>query len=42
MNAASAHLLVSGRVQGVFYRAFTEETAHKFGLKQEFNHSAQY
>ena len=33
MNITGAHLLISGRVQGVFYRAFTEETAQKFGLK---------
>ncbi len=32
MNEASAHLLISGRVQGVFFRAFTAETAQKFGL----------
>ena len=33
MDTTSVHLLISGRVQGVFYRAFTEETAKKFGLK---------
>lgn len=27
-----AHLFISGRVQGVFYRAFTEEIAHSLGL----------
>jgi acylphosphatase len=33
MAAARAHLLIQGRVQGVFYRAFTEETARSLGLK---------
>lgn len=33
MAKARAHLVISGRVQGVFYRAFTEETARKLGLK---------
>lgn len=33
MEKARAHLLISGRVQGVFYRAFTEDTAHSLGLK---------
>ncbi|MBZ0155272.1 MAG: acylphosphatase [Alphaproteobacteria bacterium] len=28
-----AHLLISGRVQGVYYRGFTEEVAHSLGLK---------
>lgn len=28
-----AHLLISGRVQGVFYRAFTKEVAESLGLK---------
>ncbi|MEJ5226546.1 acylphosphatase [Thermodesulfovibrio sp.] len=28
-----AHLLISGRVQGVFYRAFTREVAESLGLK---------
>ncbi len=32
MAKARAHLLISGRVQGVFYRAFTEETARSLGL----------
>jgi acylphosphatase len=32
MAKARAHLVISGRVQGVFYRAFTEETARKLGL----------
>lgn len=27
-----AHLRISGRVQGVFYRAFTEEVARSLGL----------
>lgn len=31
-NRVGARLLVSGRVQGVFYRAFTEETARQYGL----------
>ena len=33
MENARAHLLISGRVQGVFYRAFTEDAAHSLGLK---------
>lgn len=28
-----AHLLISGRVQGVFYRAFTKDVADSLGLK---------
>ncbi len=28
MEKARAHLLISGRVQGVFYRSFTEDTAN--------------
>jgi len=32
MANARAHLLISGRVQGVFFRAFTEEAARKLGL----------
>lgn len=32
MTKARAHLLISGRVQGVFYRAFTEEVARSLGL----------
>lgn len=27
------HLVIKGRVQGVFYRAFTRDTAHYLGLK---------
>lgn len=33
MEKARAHLLISGRVQGVFYRSFTEDIAHSLGLK---------
>jgi len=32
MNAVRAHLLIEGRVQGVFYRAFTRNIALKLGL----------
>lgn len=32
MSKARAHLLISGRVQGVFYRAFTREMASYLGL----------
>lgn len=32
MAKARAHLFISGRVQGVFYRAFTEEAARSNGL----------
>lgn len=28
-----AHLYISGRVQGVYYRGFTQETAYSLGLK---------
>lgn len=28
-----AHLYISGMVQGVYYRAFTRDVAHSFGLK---------
>ncbi|HBG91931.1 MAG: acylphosphatase [Nitrospirae bacterium GWF2_44_13] len=33
MANARAHLLISGRVQGVFYRSFTEDVAQLLGLK---------
>jgi acylphosphatase len=33
MQTAQAHLLIEGRVQGVFYRAFTREVAARLGLK---------
>ncbi|MBI4683713.1 MAG: acylphosphatase [Nitrospirae bacterium] len=33
MEKAQAHLLISGRVQGVFYRSFTEDVALSLGLK---------
>ncbi|MEW6001396.1 MAG: acylphosphatase [Nitrospirota bacterium] len=33
MEKARAHLLIDGRVQGVFYRAFTREIAYKLHLK---------
>lgn len=33
MKKARAHLYISGRVQGVFYRAFTEDVALSLGLK---------
>jgi acylphosphatase len=33
MEKARAHLLISGRVQGVFYRSFTQDVAHSLGLK---------
>ena len=32
MKSAQAHLLIEGRVQGVFYRAFTRNLAAKLGL----------
>lgn len=32
MADARAHIFVSGRVQGVFYRAFAEEVAYSLGL----------
>jgi acylphosphatase len=32
MEEARAHLLIDGRVQGVFYRAFAREVANSFGL----------
>jgi acylphosphatase len=33
MPYARAHLYISGRVQGVYYRGFTEELADSLGLK---------
>jgi acylphosphatase len=33
MKKVRAHLFISGRVQGVFYRAFTEDVALSLGLK---------
>lgn len=33
MQKARAHLFIEGRVQGVFYRAFTRELAQNLGLK---------
>jgi acylphosphatase len=32
MERAMAHLFIDGRVQGVFYRAFTRELANDLGL----------
>jgi acylphosphatase len=32
MAMARAHLFIDGRVQGVFYRAFTRELAYTLGL----------
>lgn len=32
MNKAKAHLFIQGRVQGVFFRAFTRNVAQKLGL----------
>lgn len=32
MEAAQAHLIIEGRVQGVFFRAFTNEIAAQLGL----------
>jgi acylphosphatase len=32
MQQARAHLLIRGRVQGVFYRAFTRDIASHLGL----------
>jgi acylphosphatase len=32
MEEARAHLFIDGRVQGVFYRAFTREVAQTLGL----------
>ncbi len=33
MQRARAHLFIEGKVQGVFYRAFTRELAQNLGLK---------
>jgi acylphosphatase len=33
MEKSRAHLVIKGRVQGVFYRASTQETAMNLGLK---------
>jgi acylphosphatase len=32
MEMARAHLFIDGRVQGVFFRAFTREVAHNLDL----------
>lgn len=32
MEKVRAHLFIEGRVQGVFYRAFTRDIAHSLGL----------
>lgn len=32
MDETRAHLFIEGRVQGVFYRAFTRDLAHILGL----------
>ncbi len=32
MDEQQAYVIFSGRVQGVFFRAFTEDTAHALGL----------
>lgn len=32
MDTTAAHLIVRGRVQGVFFRATTQETAENLGL----------
>jgi acylphosphatase len=32
MDKVRAHLFIDGRVQGVFYRAFTRDLAHNLGL----------
>jgi len=32
MENAKAHLLISGRVHGVFFRAFTRDIAYSLGL----------
>lgn len=33
MSEAHAHIVITGLVQGVWYRAFTERTARAVGLK---------
>jgi len=33
MQLARAHLIIKGRVQGVFYRAFTRDIAIQLGLR---------
>ncbi len=33
MDEMQAHVIFTGRVQGVFFRSFTEETARGLGLK---------
>jgi len=33
MQQARAHLLIRGRVQGVFYRAFTRDIAHQLDIR---------
>jgi len=33
MGDVKAHVFFSGRVQGVFFRAFTEENAKKLGIR---------
>ena len=32
MKASRVHMTISGRVQGVFYRATAEDAAHRLGL----------
>ncbi len=32
-NTSQVHLIISGKVQGVFYRASCQETAIQYGLK---------
>jgi acylphosphatase len=32
MSKARAHVLISGRVQGVFFRAYTQEAAWERGI----------
>jgi acylphosphatase len=33
MEKARAHVIIEGRVQGVFFRQHTQETAFKLGMK---------